>query len=165
MSNYKSFANLNYDACAIKKKDDENKDYFGWITDPTISESKDSCFNKLSPFSRNPSSSIPSSKMDIESDLRGQTQILSRCSSHKFTPKFNVKTPGEDIVECANNTFLEPEYTRVKKPCNTLSGISINRFEILHEDYQSHISDNSFIGVNTRLEVRDTFAKTNNRKI
>lgn len=163
MSNYKYFTNLNYDACAIKQKDDENKDYFGWITDPNISESKDSCFNKLSPFSRNPSSSIPSSKMDIESDLRGQTRVLSRCSSQKFSPKFNVETVTEEMVQC--NTFLEPEYTRVKKPCNTLSGIYIDRFEILHEDYQSHISDNSFIGANTRLEVRDTFAKFNNRKI
>lgn len=165
---YQPFANLNYDKCALEKKDQENKNHFEWIVDTSLSESKEACFNKLSPFSRNPSMSIPSSNTDIESDLRGQTRLLSRCPSQKFTPKIDIEQLKNQIItpDC-DSKFLEPEYTRTKRPCNVLSGISINRFEFLCEDHQSlnKIHDNSFIGTNTRLQVKDSYAKLNNRKM
>jgi hypothetical protein len=74
----------------------------------------------------------------------------------------------EYLKECddTNNKFLTPEYTRVKRPCNTLSGININRFDYLTEDYQdmTKIQDNSYIGSNTRLSVRDSFDAINKKK-
>jgi hypothetical protein len=78
-----------------------------------------------------------------------------------------VKTKIEFLKDCndVKTTFLTPEYTRVKRPCNILSGITINRFDPLCDDLQSlnKIQDNSYIGTNTRLSVRDTFAYMNKK--
>jgi hypothetical protein len=180
MSNYnKSFANLNYDTCALQQKERENKHHFELATDVNYGRSNNTCFVPLSPFSHNPNKSIPGNKIDIESDLFGQTRPLSKCATEKY-PIVNCKQCNncncglpcnckhcklkkQNTKECSH--FLEPEYTRVKRPCNVLSGININRFDILCEDYQSlnKIQDNCYIGNNTRLYVRDLFSKTNNR--
>lgn len=166
MTEYNPFTNLSYDKCELEKKEQENKSHFNWTVDPTFAESKSACFNQNSPFSRNPSFAVPSSNVLIESDLRGQTRPLSRCPKLKFMPDLNENKKLENLNECQDK-FLEPQYTRINRPCNVLSEVSINRFEHLCEDHQSlnKISDNSFIGSNTRLQIRDAFAKQNNRKI
>lgn len=168
MSDYHPFSNLSYDKCATEKKEQENKSHFQWVVDTVFTEPQNACFNQYSPFSRNPPRAVLSNNVNIENDLRGQTRPLSRCPSVKFTPKLDTtEIKNENNLKECQDKFLEPQYTRVKRPCNVLSGITINRFEPLCEDYQSinKISDNSFIGENTRITVRDAYAKQNNRKI
>ena len=183
---HQSFANLNYDKCALDKKDQENINHFNWTTDSNYGESKSSCFVGTSPFSHFPSRFVPSKAIDIESNLRLQNLPLSRCPSQKYSPLQNcddctncneglpcgcthcIKNKQEYLKGCddTNNKFLTPEYTRVKRPCNVLSGININRFDFLTEDYQdmTKIQDNSYIGSNTRLSVRDSFDAINKKK-
>ena len=166
MTEYNPFTNLIYDKCALETKENENKNHFQWTIDPNYAISNNTCYHQTSPLLRKPSFTVPSSNISLENDLRGQTRPLTKCPSLKFIPNLTENKKLENINECQNK-FLEPQYTRVKRPCNVLSEVFINRFEELCEDHQSlnKISDNSFIGSNTRLQVRDDYAKLNSRKL
>lgn len=155
MSHFSFTRNL-YDNCAIEKKDQESAAPFKWMTDESIVSK--SCYQGESPLMHNPLKSIPSTSVDVESDLRGQTRKLSRCPSNKFNPN-DQPTQVVDLKDC--DTTLMPEYTRLNKSCNVFSGVTINRFQPLCEDVQevSKIQENSYIGVNTRLQMRDAYQK------
>jgi hypothetical protein len=123
---------------------------------------------------------IPSNSIDIENDLRNSTRQLSRCPESRFDPTKlenckscdncnqglpcgcyhckDTKTQNK-LNETSDCDKLIPEYTRINKPCNIFNGISINRFNPLCEDLQdtNKIQSNSYIGTNTRLQVKDTF--------
>jgi hypothetical protein len=62
------------------------------------------------------------------------------------------------LNECSDNGLV-PEYTRLNKSCNVFSGITINRFHPLCEDLQqlNKIHSNSYIGTNTRLQIKDSY--------
>mgnify|MGYP001597620094 FL=1 len=66
----------------------------------------------------------------------------------------------KQTVEITTREFI-PEHTRLKKACNIYSGININRFYPLFEDAQdsNNIQSNSYIGTNTRLQIKDAFKK------
>lgn len=154
-----SFTRSLYDKCALDKKEQESTGPFKLVTDNTTAESKDRCFlAAASPFMQNPYRSVPKDSVDIESDLRGQNLTLSRCPEFKFNPTTQKKY---DIPykECEERRLV-PEYTRTNRPCNILSGVTINRFHPLCEDLQvpTKIHSNEYIGVNTRLQVKDDFS-------
>lgn len=154
-----SFTRTRYDECALNQSNKESTSPFDWITDSSVIESKEVCFEAASPFVHNPYKSVPRDSVDVESDLRGQNFKLTKCPQNKFNPNtqkpFNNKTP----VDC--NGKLVAEHTRVGRACNVLSGISINRFHPICEDYQeiSKIHQNTYIGTNTRLAIKDAYRK------
>lgn len=152
-----SFTRASYDKCALEKKDQESQDPFQWLTDKTVTESKDVCFQSISPFMQNPYRSVPQSSVDIESELRGNNYQMTKCPSQKFNPNQTNKVDFK-INECKDNGLV-PEYTRLNRSCGVLSGISINRFHPLCEDIQElgKIHSNTYIGTNTRLQVKDAF--------
>lgn len=155
-----SFTRSKYDKCALDKKQQESTDPFNWITDNSNTEHKKQCFlSAASPFMQNPFRSIPKDKIDIESDLMGYNFNLSQCPEFKYNPN-TQKNYDIPFNECLDKQLV-PEYTRINKPCNVLSGININRFHPLCEDLQvpTKIHSNDFIGVNTRLQVKDNFKK------
>ncbi len=154
-----SFTRTSYDDCAINKKNTESAGPFQWLTDKNVVESNESCFLGSAPFMHNPFKSVPSTSIDIENDLRGQTRLLSKCINDKYNPN-NAQPIDYKINECTN-LQLVPEYTRMNKSCNIFSGININRFHPLCEDLQqpSKIASNNIIGKNTRLEVKDAIKK------
>lgn len=154
-----SFTRSLYDKCALDKKNQESTSPFNWMTDSEIVESKKSCYQGTSPFMHNPFKSIPLDKVDIESDLRGQNFLNSKCTEHKYNP--NLQKPYTETLKDCETNELVPEYTRLNRSCNVLSGISINRFSPLCDDIQSldKIHNNSYIGKNTRLQVKDAFKK------
>lgn len=152
-----SFTRSAYDECELKKTISESKAQFEWATDSNVVESKESCFEATAPFMHNPFKSIPRESIDIESELRGQTRNLSRCPEYKFDPS-KFKPINIDLKEC-KDTILVPEYTRINRSCNVLSGISINRFNPLCEDMLVNIHNNSYVGSNTRLEIKDAYTK------
>ena len=179
-TNYLSFTNSLYDKCNTEIKEKESNGPYNYITD-SVYESNKQCYVGQSPFMHNQFKSIPQTLIDTESDLRNQTRILSRCPESRFDPtklnncsdcaKCNQGLPcgcshckdtrnEQKLVDCKND-FLVPNYTRVKKPCNIFSGITINRFSPLCEDLQdlNTIQSNSYIGSSTRLAVRDAFRK------
>jgi hypothetical protein len=166
-----SFTSSLYDSCNIEKKNQESIGPYNWITD-SVHESSNKCFVQQSPFMQNQFQSIPYNLVDIESDLRNQTMLLSRCPDVKYNPAKREKSEGlpcdcehckklkKSINECTS-TFLTPNYTRVQKPCNIFSGININRFHPLCDELQdaNYIQSNDYIGTNTRLLIRDSFRK------
>ncbi len=157
MSHFSFTRNL-YDKCALDKKNQESTSPFEWVTDSQIFGSSQSCYQGASPFMQNPTNSVSSGKIDIESDLRGQNYKNSRCINDKYNPTLQ-KPYKEKIKDCEKQ--LVPEYTRLNKACNIFSGISINRFSPLYDDLQSlqKIHSNNYIGTNTRLQVKDAFEK------
>ncbi len=156
-----SFTRSLYDDCALQTKNQESTAPFNWATDVAVVESKESCFLGASPFMHNPFKSIPVDSIDIESDLRGQTRNLSKCPTQQFNPATAAKYDFK-IKECTDERLV-PEYTRTDKPCNIFSGININRFHPLCEDFQelNKIHSNTYIGSNTRLQVKDAFKQNN----
>lgn len=156
-----SFTRSAYDSCELKKQISESQASYEWATDSNVIESKESCFEATSPFMHNPFKSIPRESIDIESELRGQTRNLSRCPEHKFDPS-KFKPINIKLNEC-KDTKLVPEYTRENRSCNVLSGISINRFNLLCEDPLLNIPYNS-IGSNTRLEIKDIYTQKRETK-
>jgi hypothetical protein len=154
-----SFTRTSYDNCAINQKNNESAGPFQWLTDKNVVESKESCFLGAAPFMHNPYNSIPAGSIDIESDLRGQTRLLSKCITDKYNP--NTAKPVDYKINECTNLQLVPEYTRTNKSCNIFSGININRFHPLCEDLQqpSKIASNNIIGKNTRLQVKDAIKK------
>lgn len=166
-----SFTRSLYDQCEINKKNEESTGPFNILVDTKVPESKDSCYLNTSPFMRNPNKSIPSQSIDVESDLLGNTRPISKCISRNYSPSqkngkleptssYPIPKLTEDCDEKVSKG-LTPEYTRVSKPCNIFSGITINRFNPLGDDIQdlNTIHSNSYIGVNTRLAVRDKYKK------
>lgn len=173
-----SFTNDFYDKCNLEKKDQESSGPYQYITAP-LYESPDDCFENQSPYMHNQFYSIPSNKIDVESDLRNQTRILSRCPETRFDPtklenckkcencnqglpcscKHCHDTRYENELKDCKTKGLIPAYTRVNKSCNIFSGITINRFNPLCHDLQdvNKIQSNSYIGFNTRLFVKDAF--------
>ena len=153
---YTPFTNSLYDSCNLDKKNQESTGPFNWMTDPNIKESSQACHVGFSPFMQNQFNSVPFNKIDAESELRNQTRKLSRCPTTQFDPtKF---TPiNNDIKDCTTNDLV-PTYTRLNKACN-LPGVSINRFVPLCDDPQNllNIHANSYIGRNTRLQVKDDY--------
>ena len=155
MSNKDFFTRKSSDNCALSQKDALNNNAFGLVVDKSVIESDESCFQASAPFKHNPFRSIPSNIVDIESELRGQTRVMSKCPS--VLNRFN-EFPSKKIVECQSKTLV-PEYTRINRPCNVLAGITINRFNPLCEDLQEihKIQDNTYIGSNTRLQYKDSY--------
>lgn len=182
MSAHFSFTNSLYDNCNLQQKQAETTGPFKWITEP-IYENKTNCFVNEAPFMHNTFKNIPSSSVDIESDLRNQTRLLSRCNSSRFDPtkthncqdckqcndglpcgcKHCKETKNQNrLIDCEKSGLI-PEYTRINKPCNIFSGITINRFDPLCDDLQdvTKIQSNSYIGTNTRLNIKDAFKQKN----
>lgn len=160
---YTPFTRSLYDGCALEKKNQESTDPFKWVTDASVVESKTACFLGASPFQHNQFKSIPTDSIDIESDLRGQTRVLSKCPEDKFNP-FTSKKYQYSINECKDESLV-PQYTRLNKACNIFSGITINRFSPLCDDLQdlNKIHSNTYIGTNTRLQVKDAFQKASKK--
>jgi hypothetical protein len=160
-----SFSRSLYDDCNLTKRNQEATSSFNWVTDSAVIESNESCFMyQASPFMHNNFKSIPSETVDVESELRNQTRGLSKCPDHKYNPQ-TAKKLNFKWKECGD-IGLVPEYTRIDKPCNLFSGITINRFHPLCDDLQNlnNIHSNTYIGSNTRLQVKDTYKDKNNTK-
>ena len=160
-----SFTRSAYDSCELQTQLKQSTKPFELQTDKEVTESKDVCYEATSPFMHNPFRSIPSSNVDAESNLRGQTRPLSRCPEKKYNPNTEKNVDYKMAKDCSTQ-YLVPEYTRNNKSCDKLSGISINRFHPLCEDVQEigKIHSNNYFVINTRLRVKDAFAEKKNKK-
>lgn len=153
-----SFTRTAYDECALKKKNQESAALFERMTDSNVTESKKVCYHSTSPFMQNPFRSIPQNAIDVESDLRGQNYRNSKCPEDKYNPENPLQSKFNITLNDCGESDLIPEYTRINKSCN-YSGININRFHPLCENLQDadKIHSNNFIGINTRLEIKDAY--------
>lgn len=95
--------------------------------------------------------------INAESELQGKTRKSSNCPGAKYLPLQKYNNFNSKYNECDPQDYLDAQHTRTKRPCNVLSGVSINRFDILCEDPQANIHDNSFIGINSRNAFKDRY--------
>lgn len=162
-----SFSRDIYDPCEYNKYLQESQGPFKWLAQP-VYEQAGECHVNQSPFMRsNESQGINRNNIDVESELLNITRQNARCPEMKYNPnvhKIKAPTYKGDCVD----SKLVPEYTRVDKPCNVFSGVSTLDLTLhpLCSDLQDYnrIHRNSYIGSNTRLLSRDTYAKLHNRK-
>lgn len=168
-----SFTRNLYDSFDVEKRNKDGMYSYNYITD-SVNESNDG--NKYNSYLRK-ARNIPSTDIDEESDLRKPQDTRDLSNWNTFQKKRNCKGCKKcekglpcncescskmkaAAAEVTTRDFM-PEYTRLQKPCNIYSGININRFYPLYEDAQdsNNIQSNSYIGTNTRLQIKDAFRK------
>lgn len=160
------FTRTKYDSCASNKTDLENKHIFSIKTD-SKSLPGQRCFTSFS-SGYNGAHGVPDNIIDVSSDLRGQTRLLTRCPESRHNPMLACKGNGvefdADSLTCKKNNEnyvscddpMSPQYTRLNKPCNIFSGITIDRFDPMIRKVQIESSD-LIAGKNTRIQAKDQF--------
>ena len=143
-----------YDKCAYAHRLWESTSPLAYQIAPFAYESCRKCFMGYPGFigsmgGTEGSNPVGPREIDLESDLRNQTRIATLCPRHKYIPRCNGNCPKSRTTgypcagECQRpNTNNPPECpsrqsiipvesvdTRQFKPCNSLSGVHINRFE------------------------------------
>lgn len=99
--------------------------------------------------------------VDLESELRGITHINSKCDDQRLKRKSIFTTNSNLKLEPYCSDFLTPTDTREMKSCKTTSEIQLNRFDYQLNDI--YIQPNSYIGMNTRLQVKKMIEKDDDR--
>ena len=88
---YKSLTRSMYDDCAYKRRITESTDPLLYNINPVAYESCNPCNMYYPGFIRNHASpsfgfGIGPKQIDVDSDLRRQTRLLTNCPSHKYNP-------------------------------------------------------------------------------
>lgn len=162
------FTNVCYDTCTYKNQIKQSTKQGKYNLSGRLQEN---CFQSYPGYQRNSTKNINSMNVDIESDLRNQTRLLTKCPENEYSPLTNC-------VNCSNcngglpcgcphckkrnstkdcNTQFQNIESRDMHSCAPYGEIFINRFQSLCVDAQqlNRIQDNGFIGSNTRLYERD----------
>lgn len=84
-----SFNRTLYDKCAYEHRLNENKTTFTYVTDKNRFRNEDTKMFKFGLLGGPAVSHDPVNLIDLESELRGQTFLLSDCAKAKFNPKKN----------------------------------------------------------------------------
>ena len=166
------FTRTKYDSCASHKVDQENDHAFSLNTDASL-QKPTICHPQLSSMGYNGAYGIPTSSksIDISSELRGQTRLITRCPESRYNPIINCtfcencdsglpcgcSHCKESLQRDSCEESLNPSFTRLNKACN-IAGITINRFDPLISDIQREAQSLPQSGINTRLQSKDTYS-------
>lgn len=82
-----SFTRPIYDPCAYSKELDESTSTLNYVLDPNKWYNCNECRNEFGLVAGNNVSRYSGNLVDLESDLRNQTRLYSRCPSKKYLPK------------------------------------------------------------------------------
>lgn len=91
---------LIYDTCAYKKELDQSTGSFSYSMYPGKYENCAKCRIELGQVGGNGVSIYSGNLVDLESDLRGQTQPASLCPQYHYQPQCNGKNPSCDGLPC-----------------------------------------------------------------
>lgn len=161
ISQSKFFTRNLYDSCndSLYLKQSTGKN--DWIFN-TPQEHNDVCFLDQSPFVNTRSYGVFNT--DVESELKGQTRIISKCPQYNYPSKGYFKSGVNKAIKNCNpdiSKFLTTNYTRSKKSCNMNTKINNNGllFDPIFDNVQdfNKISDNLQIGVSTRIQTKKNF--------
>lgn len=193
MSIQKSFKSLTrnlYDSCAYKRRLHESTSPLLYNINPIAYESCTKCHQAYPGFIGalgGQGFGIGPDRVDIDSDLRGQTRLLTNCPTHKYNPQSyrycgsckncnqglpcgcnHCKMQG-GLKDCRPGIIpIESLDTRAFDACNPVREAYINRFDILCSNPQDfnrifHYSGNRRLGAETRLDVKDFASNCQNR--
>lgn len=100
-----SFNRLTYDTCNYKKDLSENVSALGYVLDPARYEHQQKCRHNLGLLGGSAVSHVAGNLVDLESELRGQTRLNSKCPCNKYMPS------NDGIIR---NDKTEPIDTKMK---------------------------------------------------
>lgn len=89
-----SFNRLSYDTCTYSRHLNENISILGYIMNSQRFENKNKCRHELGLVGGTAVSHVKGNLVDLESDLRGQTRYMSKCTARQWHPI----TEGQAIV-------------------------------------------------------------------
>ena len=191
MSIQKSFKSLTrgiYDDCAYKRRLHESTSPLLYNINPIAYESCTKCHQAYPGFTGalgGQGFGIGPDRVDIDSDLRGQTRLLTNCPTHKYDPtsyKYcgsckncnqglpcsceHCKTRDvSGLKDCRPGIIpIESLDTRAFDACNPARDAYIDRFDYLCGNPQSpsrifNYPGNRRLGAETRLDIRDHCTK------
>lgn len=84
-----SFNRTKYDNCSYKVDLKSSVDTLGYILSPDRYENGNKCMHQLGLVGGTSVSHIKGNMVDLESELRGQTRIISKCPDNLYTPSDN----------------------------------------------------------------------------
>lgn len=100
-----SFNRTKYDNCSYTTDLKSNVDTLGHILSSYRYEHKDKCMHQLGFVGGTAVSHIQGNLVDLDSELRGQTRILTRCPTNKYVPS------DDNVIK---NDKTEPINTQMK---------------------------------------------------
>jgi hypothetical protein len=166
------------DQYPVLLKQKANQEFENYQLDESIKESTSKCFLKSSPFIRSIDSGIPSNLVDTETSLKG----INRKGA-KYGLVINNEPDCPDCSNCGKDTECSCLHCHITKQqgnlveCDTLGLTAIStknntnytradinnleRYDFIYENLNdsTKIHSNSFIGVNTRLAIKDNLKK------
>jgi hypothetical protein len=81
-----SFNRTKYDTCSYKQDLQTSVDTLGHILSPYRYEHKDKCMHELGFVGGTAVSHIQGNLVDLDSELRGQTRVLTKCVTNLYKP-------------------------------------------------------------------------------
>lgn len=81
-----SFNRTIYDTCSYKQELQESVSTLSYILSPFRYEHKDKCRHQLGFLGGTAVSHIQGNLVDLDSELRGQTRIISKCAGNLYVP-------------------------------------------------------------------------------
>ena len=196
MSIQKSFKSLTrgiYDDCAYKRRLHESTSPLLYNINPIAYESCTKCHQAYPGFIGalgGQGFGVGPDRVDIDSDLRGQTRLLTNCPTHKYNPtsyKYcggckncdkglpcgcnhcRMKTDVSGIKDCRPGIIpIESLDTRAFDACNPAKDAYLNRFDYLCSNPQdasrwAFYGGNRRLGAETRLDMKDFSGNCVNR--
>lgn len=97
-----------YDRCSYKKKLQENKSVFDHIMYSGMYQNSSKCRIEQGVVGGN-DVSISGNLVDLESQLRGQNDILSHCMDYSFDER---KYPKKHLPTCKMANYQRPRYPK-----------------------------------------------------
>ena len=96
-----SFNRTKYDTCSYKQNLQGNVSTLSYVLSPMFFEHKDKCGHQLGLIGGTSVFHIKGNMVDLDSELRGQTRIITKCPSNLYKPTetntiTNDKTPPID---------------------------------------------------------------------
>jgi len=84
-----SFNRTKYDNCSYKVDLKSSVDTLSYILSPYRYENSNKCMHQLGLVGGTSVSHIKGNLVDLDSELRGQTRILTRCPNNQYIPSDN----------------------------------------------------------------------------
>lgn len=186
VKSYKQLTRQINDDCAYKHRLYESTSPLMYVINPIAYESCNKCHMAYPGFIGTLGGygfGIGADRVDVDSDLRGQTRVLTDCPTHKYNPysyqycnsceNCNSGLPcgcdhcrSKDVSElkdCRPGIIpLTSLDTRQWNGCSDVNGLFINRFEYLCQNPQEagrwqFYPNNRRLGEETRMDAKDSY--------
>ena len=103
-----SHCRTSYDKCSYKKKLQESRGPFNYVMFPEMYQNSSKCRMEQGVMGGNEVSTT-GNLVDLESELRGQNNVLSHCMEYSFDDR---KYPKKHLPTCKMANYERPRYPK-----------------------------------------------------